>query len=268
MNANAKRRFYIGYLGVAATIGFQALGFAQQPPTDRLVRDKYGAIIRADVSAKKLALVFTGDEFGESMEPILDTLKERSIKAAFFVTGKFLRQPALRQLIKRAIDEGHYIGPHSDSHPLYASWDNRDKSLVTEAFFKRDLKANIAELRKVGALSQSQTIFFIPPYEHFNSDQLKWSRDLNVTLINFTPGSGSNRDYAREGDSHFVPARKIFDDILAYEKKDPNGLNGFLLLLHLGSGRKDPFHPFLGSLCDELAARNYAIVRVDELLAN
>ena len=44
------------------------------------MRDKYGAIIRGDVTAKKLALVFTGDERGESTAPILDALKERKVQ--------------------------------------------------------------------------------------------------------------------------------------------------------------------------------------------
>jgi len=58
----------------------------------------------------------------------------------------------------------------------------------------------------------------------------------------------------------------MYDDILAYERKDPHGLNGFVLLLHLGSGRKDPFHPMLGPLCDELSKRGYEFERVDGLL--
>jgi predicted NAD-dependent protein-ADP-ribosyltransferase YbiA (DUF1768 family) len=37
--------------------------------------------------------------------------------------------------------------------------------------------------------------------------------------------------------------------------------------MHLGSGRKDPFHPLVGKLCDELAARDYELVRIDELLS-
>ena len=91
----------------------------------------------------------------------------------------------------------------------------------------------------------------------------KWSRKLDVTLFNFTPGSGSNRDYIKEDDPHFVSSQKIYDDILAYEKKDPHGLNGYMLLLHLGSGRKDPFHTKLGPLCDELTKRGYEFERVD-----
>jgi hypothetical protein len=91
---------------------------------------------------------------------------------------------------------------------------------------------------------------------------------MGVTLINFTPGSGSNRDYAPEGDDRFVPSREIYDDILTYEKKDPHGLNGFVLLLHLGSGRKDPFHPLLGKLCDELSRRGYTFVRVQQMIGS
>ncbi len=256
------RIFAPGCLLIALITGASA----QSAPADRLVRDKYGAIIRGDLNIKKLALVFTGDEYGESTKPILDTLKQRKIKAAFFVTGNFLRQSALRPLLKRAIAEGHYVGPHSDSHPLYASWDERDKSLVTQDFFEKDLQKNIADLRELGSLHGERPIFFIPPYEHFNRDQARWSSKLGVRLFNFTPGSGSNRDYAKEGNSHFVRALKIYDDILAYERKDPHGLNGFVLLLHLGSGRKDPFHAMLGPLCDELSKRGYKFERVDRLL--
>ena len=50
----------------------------------------------------------------------------------------------------------------------------------------------------------------VPPYEWYNREQVTWSRELGVTLINFTPGSGSNRDYAREDDKHFVPSQRIF----------------------------------------------------------
>jgi peptidoglycan/xylan/chitin deacetylase (PgdA/CDA1 family) len=239
---------------------------AQAAPADHLVRDKYGAIIRGDVNAKKLALIFTGGDFGESTGPILDTLKERKIKGGLFITGDFIRNKKLRPLLERAIAEGHYVGPHSDSHPLYASWDERDKTLVTEEFFKKDLKKNLASLGAIGALKRDHPVFFIPPYEYYNRDQVQWSRKLDVTLFNFTPGSGSNRDYIKEGAPHFVSAQRLYDDILAYERKDPHGLNGFLLLIHLGSGRKDPFHPMLGPLCDELLKRGYTLERVDKLL--
>jgi len=253
---------------ISIAIFYAVSADAQTPAKDRVVRDDYGAIVRGDVNSKRLALVFTGDEFGESTKPIMDALKQRGIKASFFVTGNFLRQAKLRSLLVQAISDGHYVGPHSDSHPLYAPWDDRNKSLITEDFFTKDLKRNLDDLRQIGALRRGVTVLFIPPYEQFNRDQLSWSRAMDVTLINFTPGSGSNRDYAQEDDSKFVSSKRIFDDILAYEKKDPHGLNGFILSLHLGSGRKDPFHSRLGPLCDELARRGYQFARIDELLAS
>jgi peptidoglycan/xylan/chitin deacetylase (PgdA/CDA1 family) len=241
--------------------------FASTNASHAIERDSYGAIIRGDVETKRLALVFTGDEFGESTEPILDALKFRNIKGSFFLTGNFLRNEKLRFAVARMIDEGHYVGPHSDAHLLYCDWNNRENSLVTREAFVSDLRKNMAALRGAGALHEGSPVYFVPPYEWYNADQSTWSRKLGVKLVNFTPGSGANRDYAREDDKRFVPSQRIFDDIFAYEKKDPHGLNGFLLLLHLGSGRKDPFHPRLGALCDELARRGYQLRRVDELLA-
>ena len=46
--------------------------------------------------------------------PILDILKEKGVKATFFVTSMFY--DARPDLIKRMIDEGHRIGSHSINH--------------------------------------------------------------------------------------------------------------------------------------------------------
>ena len=89
---------------------------------------------------------------------------------------------------------------------------------------------------------------------------------MNVQLFNYSPGSGSNRDWAPEGHKSFVPSQKIIDDILAYEKKDPQGLNGFILLLHVGSERKDKTYLLLEPLVVELKKRGYAFVPIDEML--
>jgi peptidoglycan/xylan/chitin deacetylase (PgdA/CDA1 family) len=91
---------------------------------------------------------------------------------------------------------------------------------------------------------------------------------MGLTLINFTPGTRSNADYTGEVDTNFVSSQAIFDSIVQKEREDPHGLNGFILLLHLGSGpgRKDKFHTRFGELLDYLAGKGYEFVRVDELL--
>ncbi|MBQ8623680.1 MAG: polysaccharide deacetylase family protein [Oscillospiraceae bacterium] len=45
---------------------------------------------------------------------ILDTLKDKGVKATFFLTGDYARRQP--ELIQRMIDEGHTIGSHSWSH--------------------------------------------------------------------------------------------------------------------------------------------------------
>lgn len=50
---------------------------------------------------------------------ILDTLKEKNVKAVFFVTMSYCRNNP--ELVQRMIDEGHTVGNHSNSHPSMPS---------------------------------------------------------------------------------------------------------------------------------------------------
>lgn len=238
---------------------------AQAPPDPRFTYD-LGGIVRGDRTRKQIALVFTGGDYGEGTAPILDTLRRERVPASLFVTGGFLRRPTEAKLLRRAVREGHYVGPHSDQHLLYATWEERNKSIVSEQQFKQDLKKNIGDLRRLGALPNGQPVFFIPPYEWFNQDQVRWSRDLGVTLFNFSPGSGSNRDYLPESDKRFVSSEDIVRGILDYERKSPDGMNGFILLLHLGADRQDKAWMLLPQLIRDLRARGYDFVRIDRLL--
>ena len=49
-------------------------------------------------------------------EKILDTLKEKNVKAVFFITMPYAKGQA--DLVQRMIDEGHVVGNHSNNHPV------------------------------------------------------------------------------------------------------------------------------------------------------
>src|SRR3982750_3855092 len=100
----------------------------------------HGGVVRGDVSKKQLALIFTGGDFGEGTGQVLDALKARDIKASFFFTGDYLRKAEHQDFLKRIVAERHYLGPHSDAHPLYCPWEDRGKTLVTREFFRQDLQ--------------------------------------------------------------------------------------------------------------------------------
>jgi hypothetical protein len=150
---------------------------------------------------------------------------------------------------------------------LYCNWDKPEKTLVTRAEFRADLAANLKKIEGLG-VSRSQMKFFLPPFEQPNADIAKWSAEMALTLVNFTPGTRANADYTGEADINFVSSQAIFDSIGKREREDPCGLNGFILLLHLGSGpgRADKFAARFGELLDFLASKGYEFVRVDELM--
>lgn len=301
-----------------------------------------GGIIRGPKATRTLALVFTGHEFAEGGETILDALQRHQARASFFLTGDFLTNENFDPLLWRMFNENHLLGPHSDKHLLYCSWEKERETLVTEEQFWTDVRNNREKVQraadrlderpdlkrlpplpphqlevfrqrygsraatnhspappqsaapagsstnaamiessgKPGAArddlrppvrrihSESEFRYFLPAYEHYNRQIAGWTAQMGMTLINFTPGTRSNADYTGEADRNFVPSQVIFDSILKKEREDPHGLNGFILLLHLGAGpgRTDKFHHRFGELLDVLAAKGYQFVRVDELL--
>lgn len=227
-----------------------------------------GSIIRGPKDERRLSFVFTGHEFAEGGAVILDELRKHGAKGSFFLTGDFLRNPKFAALVTRILDEGHYLGPHSDKHLLYCSWENPRNTLVTEEQFTIDLFANVRLIPSAIGPARRPGRYFLPAYEHYNHEIADWTRKFRWTLINFTPGTRSNADYTGEADKNFVSSQAIFESILKREREDPHGLNGFLLLLHIGSGpgRADKFHSRLGELLDRLADKGYRFVGVDELL--
>lgn len=58
-----------------------------------------------------------GYEYNNLTASILDTLKEKNVKAAFFCTLSYLKQNP--QLVWRMINEGHIVGNHSATHPVF-----------------------------------------------------------------------------------------------------------------------------------------------------
>ena len=243
------------------------LSYLSVGTSEKMARSE-GGIIRGATGEKQLALVFTGGHYAEGGAAILDALKERGIKAAFFFTGDFLRMPEHEALVKRLVREGHYLGPHSDKHLLYCPWEGEKKTLVSKEDFRRDLEANLEELARFGVKREAAR-YWIPPFEWYNEEISSWSEELGLKLINFTPGTRSNADYTGEKDKNFVSSQEIIDSILAREEADEYGLNGFLLLLHVGAGpgRVDKMHVRLAELLDVLARRGYSFKRVDGLLA-
>jgi endoglucanase len=260
------RSALLAVLAAAAVLaGGSCRGGGPARPSGFIMDD--GGIVRGDVSRPRLSLVFTGGSFGDGGDHIRRVLREEGVRAGFFFTGDFYRAPEFAEVIRGLAADGHYLGPHSDKHLLYAPWENRDKTLVTRAEFQADLEANFREMARLG-IARRRPHLFIPPYEWYNREIAAWARETGLVLFNFTPGTSSNADYTTPEMPEYLSSQAIYDRILAYEKKDPHGLDGFILLVHIGTdpARTDKFYLRLADLVRELKNRGYSLVRVDELL--
>jgi endoglucanase len=213
-------------------------------------------------------LVFTADEFADGGTFIANTLQKQQIHGSFFLTGNFYKNTAFKKIIRQLKANGNYLGVHSDKHLLYCAWDKRDSLLVSKEEFKDDLLKAYSRLQKFG-ISTAAARYFLPPFEWYNDSISAWTKEMGLQLINFSPGTRSNADYTYpEMGNKYVSSEVIFSSILDKEKKSKSGLNGFILLSHLGTDarRTDKFYHYLPQLIKELKKRGYTFVKINELL--
>ncbi len=248
-------------------VPYHSAGLPQGSDVSRL-EIQYGGIVRTDNHKKEISLVFTGHEFADGAEIIRATLKRHAIKANFFFTGDFYRTGKFAPMIRSLKKDGHYLGAHSDKHLLYASWEKRDSLLVTKEQFQSDTRANYEEMRKFG-ITKSTAQYFMPPYEWYNDSISTWSRELGLTLVNYTSGTYSNADYTYPDlGKQYVSNDTIYNRILRYEGTHADGLNGFLLLTHIGTDprRTDKFYNHLDKLIRELKRRGYQFKKLGQTI--
>ena len=116
-----------------------------------------------------MSLVFTGGSFADGGEHIRRVLRDEGVRAGFFFTGDFYRTPEFAGTIRGLVEDGHYLGPHSDRHLLYCDWNDREKTLVGREEFRADILANFREMERFG-VAREKGHLFIPPYEWHNRD--------------------------------------------------------------------------------------------------
>lgn len=222
-------------------------------PDRNIYRD--GGIIRTDPSVRHIDFVFTAADKADGADRIISTLRKYNIKGGFFFTGEFFE--LYPDVVRRLVAEGHYVGSHSYGHLLYAPWGKRDSLLVTRQEFEEDMFKSYKVLREFGI---TDAPYFIPPYEHYNATISSWARLLGLQVINYTPGTLTNGDYTTPGMSRYFSSKEILGKIREYERTDPDGLNGHIMLIHFGTdpSRTDKFYDKLPGLIRELRRKGYS----------
>ncbi|MFC4779625.1 delta-lactam-biosynthetic de-N-acetylase [Paenibacillus sp. GCM10023252] len=199
---------------------------------------KHGALFLGDTTKKELFLTFDNGYENGYTTAILDVLKQKTVPAAFFVTGHYVKdQP---ELLKRMAAEGHTIGNHSWSHP--------DMTQLTESQIQTELSKVKDEVASI--TGQKEMSFLRPPRGIFNEKVLAASKQFGYTNVFW---SAAYKDWdvnAQQGKAY------------AYHQVVKQLHPGAILLLH--SVSKDNAEA-LGSIIDEARRQGYEFRSLNQL---
>lgn len=131
------------------------------------------AAVDGMADSKKIAITFDDGPHPYYTQQLLDGLKERDVKATFFVMGKHVEQ--YPELIERMHEEGHLIGNHTYSH-IQLNQSNGDT-------FKEEL---IKTNELIEELTGQEVQYVRPPYGSWDK---KFEKELNMfpVLWNIDP---------------------------------------------------------------------------------
>lgn len=233
---------------VAYAAALEARGHAARR-AESFEKDPYGTIVRVNPDKKTVYLCFTADVNFNGAETILKTLKKQKVKGNFFLTGNCLRYAPNEAVIRRIVEEGHYVGGHSDKHVLYCDWGADRPTLMSADSIIADVKANYAELAKFG-IQREKALWFLPPYEHYNDFSVGILEAMGLRVVNYTPGIGTPADYTVPSMKNYRKAQPLIDGLWKFEKEQ--GLRGALLLIHPGVEESRPQEERLYNRLDEI----------------
>ncbi len=194
----------------------------------------------------QVAITFDDGPSPEWTPKILDILRARGIKAAFFLLGKNCED--YPGLVQRIVAEGHEIGNHTYSH--------RNLAVMSEWQMELELTAT---QRLIESITGRSTTLFRPPY---NADSnptdiaelapLRLAQEqlgYTVVLEKIDP-----QDWSRPGTEEIIQ-----------RVKDLRG-EGNIILLHDAGGDRSETVAALPHIIDYLQTRGDRIVSLSELL--
>lgn len=181
---------------------------------------------------RRVALTFDDGPHPVYTEQLLDGLKERGVKATFFVTGEHAELHP--DIIKRMVEEGHLVGNHTYSH-IQLTQNNR------ETYKEELIKTN--EILK--GITGQEVQYVRPPYGSWDKS---FEKELNMfpVLWNVDP-----LDWCSEN------VNRITEKIISKVREND------IILMH------DYYDTSITAalrVVDELQAEGYTFVTVEEIL--
>lgn len=192
---------------------------------------------RVPISEPYIAMTFDDGPHPSNTPRLLDILKQRNIKATFFVVGTNVR--AYPQIMRRMVAEGHEIANHTNSHAYLTK--------ISSDAIRREL--SVTHQAIVSATGIAPRVMR-PPYGAITADQKAWIKsEFGYPSIMW---SVDPEDWKRPGVS-VVTSRLV-------SGASPGGI----LLAH---DIHAPTIDAMPSTLDQLLAKGYRFVTVSQLIA-
>ena len=201
----------------------------------------FGTIVaRVETPEKVVALTFDDGPTPEAVEQVLGVLREKNVKATFFVTGAELEKNP--EWGRRIVEEGHELGNHSYSHERMV--------FVSDAFIRDEIERTDALIRQTG---YSGTIDFRPPYckKLWSLPRYLSQTSRKTITCDLEPDSYDDVAATAEGIESYVV---------------DNARPGSIILLHVMYPSRKTSMAAVPLVIDDLRARGYRFVTVEELL--
>lgn len=200
--------------------------------TPSLVRAP-GTYYKTNTQEKVIALTFDDGPDPIDTPDVLDILKEKNVRATFFVLGQAAQ--ANPDLLKRLVMEGHEIGNHSFKH------DYQQRRLVEE-MNQTDQEVFIS--------TGTHTYFYRPPGGFLSKNQLETVRKNGHIVALWSVDS---KDWRNPG------VKQIVDNVIK------NVFPGAIILMHDGGYQRTQTIKALGPIIDALRERSYRLATLSEL---
>lgn len=229
---------------------------------------------RGLLNRKQVALTFDGGSINNVADEILDVLKDKGVKCTFFLTGNFIKN--YPQTVKRIASEGHEVGSHTWNHPHLTSFAQDRKHITLPHINSNKLKSELNRAASQYKISTGREMvpLWRAPYGEYNEEILKWAAAAGYKHIGWTVGRGweenmDTMDWVTDKNSQaYHTSDEILEKLLKHGKGKKNGSNGAIILMHLGTNRKDDFpHKKLPQIITELEKMGYELVKITDMLS-
>ena len=229
-----KLNVVVGIL-VAVVLGFVLL-FVQEAKT---ITTGYAArkvpIYYVDTTEKKIAITFDAAWGADKTQQIVDILKQKNIKATFFLVGFWVKD--YPEMVKVIDEAGMEIGTHSNTHPKMSG--------LSEAQIREELETSINLIKEI---THKEVKVFRPPFGDYSDRLISVCETMGLQAIQWDVDS---LDWKGLGAS----------EILSRVGKGVR--NGSIILCHNNS---DHIGDALPTLIDTLVERGFSFTTVGDLL--